>query len=184
MVIGLTYDFYHRRNMRNAHRPGKLTTPFISATYGSHHIHLVNAIALLWKAAINRPKVKSRQHNLPSRPTLRLVESGETFGLVDSVGELALGSTISTKEEGGADEGLLTEDGMMSTADETDLELLDMLAGLGLEIQPTQLLRPLQRAAVARQASQQSSASMVAAEGSTSQSPGGEPERVVLVSLI
>ena len=148
MVIGLTYDCYHRRNMRNAHHLGKLTTPFISATYGSHHIHLVNAIALLWGAAVNRPKVKLRQHNLPLRPTLRLVESGETFGLVDSVEELALGSTINTKEEDSADEGLLTEYGTVSTADET--ELLDMLSGLGLDIQPTQLLHPLQQVQHAR----------------------------------
>jgi hypothetical protein len=142
MVIGLTYDFYHRRNMRNAHHPGKPTTAFISTTYGSHHIHLVNAIARLWEAAINRPRVRLMQQDLPLRPTLALVESGEMFGLVDSVEELALGGAISIKEGDGSDEGLLTE---YDTATTDKMEVPDLFAGLGLEIQPIQFLRPLRQ---------------------------------------
>ncbi|KAI0287553.1 hypothetical protein BC826DRAFT_916945 [Russula brevipes] len=132
MVIGLTYDFYHRRNMRNALRKQK-PTGFISTTYGSHHIHLVNAITHLWGIAVNKPRVKGTQSDLPSRPMLVAVDSMEVFGLVDSAHEFSLSGLISMKNDDSSDEGMLTESGMETWGQGGTP---DVLTGLGLEIQP------------------------------------------------
>ncbi|KAI0283179.1 hypothetical protein BC826DRAFT_1110313 [Russula brevipes] len=129
MVIGLTYDFYHRRNMRNALRKQK-PTGFISTTYGSHHIHLVNAITHLWA---------SQSTN----------QGMEVFGLVDSAHEFSLSGLISMKNDDSSDEGMLTESGMETWGQGGTP---DVLTGLGLEIQPVQFFRPLQRAQPTAQA--------------------------------
>ncbi|KAI0287801.1 hypothetical protein BC826DRAFT_869916, partial [Russula brevipes] len=103
MVIGLTYDFYHRRNMRNRLCKQK-PTEFVSATYGSHHVHLVNAITRLWGIAVNKPRVKRMQADLTLRPTLVVVESLEEFSLADSSHEFSLSGLISMENNDSSDE--------------------------------------------------------------------------------
>jgi hypothetical protein len=76
---------------------------------------------------------------------------------------------VSTKEESKCDKGLLTEYGptMMD-----EMEMLERFSGLGLEIQPAQLLHPLQQAqpTIAKQPPCTSSVSLPVGRSTSSQS--------------
>lgn len=77
IMVTLGHDYVHRRNIRilfNQPQP----KPFIKTTFGSHHLSLVNSNAKLWNKL---PGVFAEDE----RPTLRIVESGETFGLVQEI---------------------------------------------------------------------------------------------------
>lgn len=63
---GLAFDFVHRRNIRITHSSTTLNDPFVTSSYASHHIFLVDFCNKL-------------QGDSPLLPD---VPSGETFGIV------------------------------------------------------------------------------------------------------
>ncbi|GBE83061.1 hypothetical protein SCP_0501070 [Sparassis crispa] len=64
---------------------GASSSPFLRATLGSHHIHLVNSIATFWNSLLTENKQASgTASNLRRIPELQIVASGETFGLVNT----------------------------------------------------------------------------------------------------
>ncbi|OJT04576.1 hypothetical protein TRAPUB_4846 [Trametes pubescens] len=82
-LTALCYDFVLRRNLRiELSGAGTNPTPFVLSTYGSHHVHLVNACARMWNKLIVPKSNKPPPAGLRPLPELIPADSGETFGLV------------------------------------------------------------------------------------------------------
>lgn len=82
-LTALSYDFVLRRNLRvELSGTGANPSPFALSTYGSHHVHLVNACAKLWNKLLAPTDNKLPPSGLQPLPELVPVNSGETFGLV------------------------------------------------------------------------------------------------------
>ncbi|GBE83530.1 hypothetical protein SCP_0505840 [Sparassis crispa] len=80
----LCHDFVLRRNIQVSFKSAS-SSPFLRATLGSHHIHLVNSIATFWNSLLTENKQASgTASNLRRIPELQIVASGETFGLVNT----------------------------------------------------------------------------------------------------
>ena len=65
--------------------------------YGSHHTRLVSCISSTWNDLLGRKT--TRKLNLSPRPILRVVNSGEKFGLVASNDSTSFGGLIDIKKE-------------------------------------------------------------------------------------
>ncbi len=78
----LGHDFVLRRNNRMDFSSGS-PSAFVASTCGSHHVHLVNAIALLWDEMLDaKRKLGALPSDLSPLPILQPAASGETFGLM------------------------------------------------------------------------------------------------------
>ncbi|KZP11522.1 hypothetical protein FIBSPDRAFT_756586, partial [Athelia psychrophila] len=129
LVLALSHDFVLRRNCRISvdHSPSL----FQLSTHGSHHIRLISRIATLSNALLAK-------ENSPAKPLpeLRIVDSGETFGLVSSAYATSFKGLLSIKEEP-KDE---SED-VLSNTPEYDTEDVNNLLR-NLQIDPALLLLP------------------------------------------
>ncbi|KAL1658404.1 hypothetical protein GGF50DRAFT_120901 [Schizophyllum commune] len=82
MMNALCHDFVLRRNMRILWQAGSSKrSTFVQSTQGSHHIRLVSHANAVWNL------IKSPESTVA--PVLRIVDSGERFGLVQSKGHFA-----------------------------------------------------------------------------------------------
>ena len=82
MMNALCHDFVLRRNMRILWQAGSSKrSTFVQSTQGSHHIRLVSHANAVWNL------IKSPESAVA--PVLRIVDSGERFGLVQSKGHFA-----------------------------------------------------------------------------------------------
>lgn len=128
-MLALSHDFVLRRNCRISvdHSPSL----FQLSTHGSHHIRLISRIATLSNALLAK-------ENSPAKPLpeLRIVDSGETFGLVSSAYATSFKGLLSIKEEP-KDE---SED-VLSNTPEYDTEDVNNLLR-NLQIDPALLLLP------------------------------------------
>lgn len=85
----LAHDFVLRRNIRiairNSRDAGDAQTSFVASTFGSHHLRLVDHVAKLWNKLNKISTEKEPQRNdVGEMPTMRIVKSGERFGLTGS----------------------------------------------------------------------------------------------------
>ncbi|KAF9078661.1 hypothetical protein BDP27DRAFT_1412611 [Rhodocollybia butyracea] len=105
MMTALGSDFVLRRNLRTAwSRRGNsdfrpLTRTFVDETYGSHHIRLVNQYIQSFNALLSRSINKTENGKIAQLPALRLIHSGEKFGLVCSEHPLTFGGLFVIKTE-------------------------------------------------------------------------------------
>lgn len=81
MMLSLGHDFVLRRNIRLAFN-GSSPSAFVSSTYGSHHISLVNHNAMIWNSLLERVKQRDPGTTLKPLPTLHEAGHTEKFGLV------------------------------------------------------------------------------------------------------
>jgi hypothetical protein len=77
------------------------STGFVSSTKGSHHIFLVNHITKLWNTLID---IHKHAVGLQKRPCLACANSGEVFGLIDSMNTTAF---VFVKEEQDGDDDMV-----------------------------------------------------------------------------
>ena len=98
MMRALGHDFVMRRNIRIGFTArGSDPTTFLKWTYGSHHTRLVSCITSTWNDLLGRKT--TWKLNLSPRPILRVVNSGEKFGLVASNDATSFGGLIDIKKE-------------------------------------------------------------------------------------
>lgn len=129
MFTALGHDFVLRRNIRIASAGRrKQPTPFVESLYGSHHTRLSSFTAHLWNTLLVQQKSPGK---LKPLPTLPVVESGETFGVVDSAHAAACGGLFEPKKE--------DENTPLDLSDVDDTTLDSVLQDLGIE--PSQLLK-------------------------------------------
>ena len=90
MFNALAHDYVLRRNVRvNLQSPSP--SDFLSSSHGCHHLRLVSKTGQLWNALVqreaenkcNNDKVMQKLHR-STRPVQKVINSGETFGLVSS----------------------------------------------------------------------------------------------------
>ncbi|KAJ7615765.1 hypothetical protein DFH06DRAFT_1365836 [Mycena polygramma] len=99
MQTALGHDFVLRRNLRVAtNGKGKSPTPFVESTFGSHHISLVDHTAGIWNDLLPGSQATSKSSPLPL-PRLPDIQSGETFGLVNSPHTDSFGGLFTIKQE-------------------------------------------------------------------------------------
>ena len=99
LIVALAHDFVLRRNCRIAFA-GDHPDSFSESTHGSHHVHLVGHIAALWNSLLVSEKGKEvGRKQMEPLPLLPAVESGETFGLVQSNYNTSFKGLIAIKEE-------------------------------------------------------------------------------------
>ncbi|KAG0697389.1 hypothetical protein DFH29DRAFT_878740 [Suillus ampliporus] len=91
----LCHDFVLRQNIRVA-SSRKNKSDFLSSTYGSHHVHLVDGIARLFNSLQHSEKSASSTHPLPE---LMQLSSKEHFGLVESIFASTFGGLLDIKTE-------------------------------------------------------------------------------------
>jgi hypothetical protein len=98
-MVALGHDFVLRRNCRVAF-DRKDPDVFVKSTHGSHHIRLVSHIASLWNTLLEKEKGKAvGAKRLLPLPQLPIIDSGETFGLVQSDYTTSFKGLIEVKEE-------------------------------------------------------------------------------------
>lgn len=103
VFTALGHDFVLRRNVRIAFAhaasiSGKPDT-FIRSTHASHHIRLVNYANAFWNSLTSKEKNPPSSPNLRLLPTLPVIASAETFGLVTSEYATTFGGLIVMKDE-------------------------------------------------------------------------------------
>ena len=111
MFTALSHDFVLHRNCHIAHN-SQTPSPFIVASYGTHHIQLANDNATMWNRLLILEKGKGRAtgSTLEELPQLATVASGETFGLVASEHNLSFKGLLEIKEDISEDEKQLMEE--------------------------------------------------------------------------
>lgn len=135
MMNALCHDFVLRRNMRILWQAGSSKrSTFVQSTQGSHHIRLVSHANAVWNL------IKSPESAVA--PVLRIVDSGERFGLVQSkVAETFDGLWTIKEEENEA--GPKLEELVEATADEQDLTVAAARLDGVDDIKPIDLISPL-----------------------------------------
>jgi hypothetical protein len=121
VFITLGHDHVHRRNICIA-TSGNKKSPFKSfdtSTFGSHHTRLVNHTAKLWNK-LRLSGTNGSSTALLALPKQRVVDSNETFGLVDSEHTATFGSLFPNNE---VKAKLKLEDSLIPLGDE-DLDRL------------------------------------------------------------
>ncbi|PIL30719.1 hypothetical protein GSI_06887 [Ganoderma sinense ZZ0214-1] len=111
---------------------------FTSSTFGSHHVHLVNACAQLWNSLLNPANRNQRRPpaDLLPAPVLQPAASQETFGLVKANKDVAMyHSFVTVKEE--------PEDSLINLSAEDPEEAERIVRSLGLD--PSLLSKPLEQ---------------------------------------
>ncbi|TFY73725.1 hypothetical protein EWM64_g10287 [Hericium alpestre] len=118
--VALGHDFVLRRNVRIASSRAD-PPPFIAeSTFGSHHVRLASHGARLWNSAIeaDRRFYRATGNDFRPRAEMRIVDSGETFGLIRSVDAETFGGLIRLKEEEEPEED---DEELLQRAEETEL---------------------------------------------------------------
>lgn len=118
--LALGHDFVLRRNIRIGYSHQD-RTPFLASTHSSHHVRLVNYVASVWNSIINTGKIPTATQ----RPVLPEIDSGETFGLVESDAAVTFDGLFTIKAE---DDDLALDLVEHVTVDDLDARhvLLDM----------------------------------------------------------
>ncbi|KAJ7166768.1 hypothetical protein C8R46DRAFT_1351047 [Mycena filopes] len=110
MQTALGHDFVLRRNIRVAlNGKAKAPTPFVTSTFGSHHISLVDYTAEVWNELLAGRAATSSSASLLPLPRLPDIPSGEKFGLVNSPHTDSFGGLFTIKEEPEDDPQLIQE---------------------------------------------------------------------------
>ena len=126
-MIALSHDFVLRRNQRVESSGSSSTKPltaFTASTFGSHHIRLVNAYAVTWNNVLKGRKTLPA--GIEVLPTLSLVASGESFGLVRaSASTAAHYSLVEVKEE--------PADDLFDLSSQSLLDATQILRDLGID---------------------------------------------------
>jgi hypothetical protein len=135
MMRALGHDFVLRRNIRIGFAArGEDSTTFLKWTYGSHHTRLVTHIASTWNGLLGWKTIQRQNSSLNPRPILRVVDSGEKFGLVASDDAMSFGGLVDIKKEEPCEDELL--DLTLHDSDEVKHILRD------LDIDPALLSAP------------------------------------------
>ena len=98
VFTALSHDFVLRRNVRVATSRDK-STSFVEATYGSHHIGLMNHVHALWNAHVK----KDKSGTIEELPKLQDVNSKESFGLVKTRHVEAYATLSKIKDDEGSE---------------------------------------------------------------------------------
>src|SRR5262245_5013804 len=145
MFRALAHDFVLRRNIRVGLN-GRYCkpSPFLSSTHGCHHIRLVSHTAHIWNALVSKAQHRnSHVEHLELLPELRIVDSNEVFGVVDSQNAMSFGGLFQIKQEDEDEKEYNLLNAIES--DETPPGVLS-----DLEIDPTLLLAPQLTNAITR----------------------------------
>ncbi|KAJ7937612.1 hypothetical protein B0H13DRAFT_1588397 [Mycena leptocephala] len=133
MQTALGHDFVLRRNIRVAlNGKAKSPSPFVKSTFGSHHLALVDHTAEVWNDILAASGASSTIQFLPL-PRLPDIQSGEKFGLVNSLHTDTFGGLFTIKQDPNEDDGDMIK--------ELDSEAKDELMS-ELNLRPVQFLRP------------------------------------------
>lgn len=114
------HDLVLRRNVRiGSSTPERLASrPFLASGYGSHHIGLVNEGNRAWNSILT---LRGKPGDFAAAPTLPNINSGETFGVVDSSHATTFGGLIIIKDELEEDlQGLSLTNGSIDDGDITE----------------------------------------------------------------
>ncbi|KAI1797610.1 hypothetical protein LXA43DRAFT_1126227, partial [Ganoderma leucocontextum] len=137
VLTDLAADHVLRHNIRVDYANAN-PYPFTLSTFGSHHIHLVNACAKLWNALLdpaNRDQKRPPADLLPA-PVLQPADSQESFGLVKANSDVTVyHSFVTLKEE--------PEATLINLTSEDPEEAERIVRSLGLD--PSLLNRPLEQ---------------------------------------
>ncbi len=133
-ILALLHDFILRRNVRIELKLAN-PSPFVSSTYGSHHVRLVDAFAKQWNRLVTAAqKARTLPGDIRPLPELITVKSGETFGLMKmSPAVAAQQSFVTIKEE---------EDDVLDLSAHDLLDATRVLEELGID--PALLHQPLE----------------------------------------
>ncbi|KAJ3523711.1 hypothetical protein NM688_g8682 [Phlebia brevispora] len=104
MLVALGHDHVLRRNTRVILRSKEFeATPFLTSTFGSHHLSLIGHIAQIWNFVVDRIQEKSKtivgSVPLQRLPVMEIVNSGEKFGLIEAEHIATFGGRWEIKEE-------------------------------------------------------------------------------------
>ncbi|KAH9940973.1 hypothetical protein B0H21DRAFT_697284 [Amylocystis lapponica] len=169
VMTALCHDYVLRRNIRVVFRdntPGP--NPFVISTHGSHHIRLVDAVAKLWNLLLTKSKVKTPQ-GLHTLPELRIIPSGEVFGITNASYATSYHNLVEIKDE--PDDELVD----LSMQDEAAMQLILQ----DMNIDPQLLLQPLPASSVPRQNQHRSLTNVVAVTDSDPDSHSGQSSSIV-----
>lgn len=120
VFCALAHDFVLRRNVRVGSAQGK-ANGFLSSTFGSHHVQLFSHVAAIWNQLLQHEKQIAIGHS--RLPELQDIESGETFGLVESRYTETFGGLLEVKDEDNeGDEITLTHDGVDAILQEIGID--------------------------------------------------------------
>ncbi|KAJ3527510.1 hypothetical protein NM688_g8119 [Phlebia brevispora] len=127
MLVALGHDHVLWRNTRVILRSKEFdATPFLTSTFGSHHLSLINHIAQTWNAVVNRLQGRRKavgiSASLELLPTMEIVHSGEKFGLIEADHITTFGGLWEVKVE---------EDDESSFIDLSDLSIDDCEQRIG-----------------------------------------------------
>jgi hypothetical protein len=143
VFVALGHDHVLRRNMRIATADNKSSpfTSFDTSTYGSHHTRLVNHTSKLWNKL--RLSKHGNSSGLLALPELKLVNSGEQFGLVGSESTVSFGGLFlnEVKTELKSEDSLLSLDSGEDLNQDLEDERLRVVDELGID--PQLLSQPL-----------------------------------------
>lgn len=137
VFVALGHDHVLRRNMRIATANNKSSpfTSFDTSTYGSHHTRLVNHTSKLWNKL--RLSKHGNSSGLLALPELKLVDSGERFGLVSSENAATFGGLFpnEAKIEVKSEDTLLSLDPSEDLNQNLEDERLRVVDELGIDAQ-------------------------------------------------
>ncbi|KAJ6460701.1 hypothetical protein C8R47DRAFT_1226202 [Mycena vitilis] len=133
LQAALGHDFVLRRNIRVAFNgKHKSSDPFVLSTFGSHHLSLVDHTAASWNGILG---TLAKGSSFVPLPQLKNVESGETFGIVNSPSTDTYGGLYTIKPE--------PEDDMEVINELDPKEQQDLVHELNLD--PALFLEPMAR---------------------------------------
>lgn len=116
MLTALSHDFILHRNLHIAFNSEKASI-FILSTHGSHHLHLMCAIAQLHNQ-LHALEPESQSQILPALPKLHAADSSEIFGLVNSEHASTFGSLLKEEKTSPTD---IFSDQPLADSDEGDV---------------------------------------------------------------
>lgn len=108
MLAALGHDLMQQKNIRIAFKNAD-QSEFVASTRGSHHIGLVDLIAKKWNSLLECAPIDPKAYGKALRridgiaysclPKLKIVASGEVFGLVKSEHTSTFGGLLNVKDE-------------------------------------------------------------------------------------
>lgn len=132
MLTMLSHDLVLRRNHRIDFESDS-PTPFALATHGSHHLRLVNQVANVWNSILQFPTHSHLFAGLQDAPVLQFVNSGESFGIVQSQFITGYHYMVDVKTE--------ETDELVDLSSQSDDRARQILESINID--PALLLRPL-----------------------------------------
>lgn len=94
------HDLVLRRNIRIAFSTASRldSRPFAASTFGSHHVYLVSDANLKWNTILSKRR-RGLTSDLVIGPVLPNINSGESFGIVESPHATTYGGLLVIKDE-------------------------------------------------------------------------------------